>query len=114
MSITLGTDEKKNMAECLLLFICDDYKMNQCRPTSASVPYTKIKPLQIMVDPLEVRGNIKVVHSMRVTNPDLNEELKDEVGEQIAFPFPRWNYREMIIDLMMIIYWLKCIQTTVS
>ena len=35
--------------------------------------------------------------------------MEDEADEQTALPFPRGNYREMIIDPMMIMYWLKCV-----
>ena len=68
--------------------------------------------LQIIADPLEIMVQIQVVHPIGVTSPELNEEIEEEVGVQAALPIPRWNYREMIINLIMIIYWLKCIIAT--
>ena len=35
-----------------------------------------MKPIQIWADPFEVRGNIKVVDPVRVSNPDLDEEME--------------------------------------
>ena len=68
-----------------------------------------MRPLQILASPLKIRGHIQIVHPMGVNNLELNEEMEEEIVEQIALPFPRWNCKEMIIDPVMIIYWLKCI-----
>ena len=65
--------------------------------------------LQILADILEIRGQIQEVYPIIVNNPELNEEMEEEVGDQIALPFSRWHYKEMIIDLIMITYWLQCI-----
>ena len=40
-----------------------------------------MRHLQIIADPLEIRGQVHVVHPIRVTNPELNEEIKEDVGE---------------------------------
>ena len=48
-------------------------------------------PLQIIVDPLKCRGQIRVVHPLRVNNIELNQVMEEEVGDQIALPFQRWN-----------------------
>ena len=50
-----------------------------------------------------------VINPMRVNNPSLSGKIEDELDEQTALPFPRWNPRQIIIDPVMIIYWLKCI-----
>ena len=36
-----------------------------------------------------------------------NRNDSDEEDQAIVLLFPRWNYQDMIIDLIMIIYWLK-------
>ena len=46
-----------------------------------------MRHLQILADPLEVWGQIQVIHPMGVNNPDLYREMDDELVEQIAFPF---------------------------
>ena len=35
--------------------------------------------------------------------------MGEEVVEQIALAFPKWNYKDTITHLIMIIYWLRCI-----
>ena len=35
---------------------------------------SKMGPIQVLADLLEVRGNVKVIHSMRVINPDMDGE----------------------------------------
>ena len=44
-----------------------------------------------------------------MNNPDLHREGVDELGEQTALSFLRWNYRDMMMDPMMIIDWSKYI-----
>ena len=41
-------------------------------------------------------------------NPKFNESIEADVIEQTAVTFPRWNEKEMTINLIMIIYKLKC------
>ena len=83
-------------------------KGNQHTHKCFSLVY-KMKPMQILVNPLERRWQIQMIHPIRVNHPDLDEEMEEEVSEQTALPFPRWNYRGMIMDQMMIIYWLRYI-----
>ena len=45
--------------------------------------------LEIIVDPLEIRGEIQVVHPTGVTNPEQNEEMGEEISDQTTLPFPR-------------------------
>ena len=56
----------------------------------------------------KIRGNILVIYTMRVSNPVPDEEMEDEVGKQIPLSFSRCNFRQMIKDPMMFMYWLKC------
>ena len=56
----------------------------------------KMKPIQILADPLKINGQIQVIHPLKVNNPDLDEEMKEEVNEQIALPFQKCNHREII------------------
>ena len=62
-----------------------------------------------IADPFQIRGQARVVHPIGVPNPETNEEIEEEVDDQITLPSPRWNYREMMIDPMLMISWLKCI-----
>ena len=48
-----------------------------------------MKPIQSLADPLEIRGQIHVMHPIKVNNPDLDEEMGKKVGEEIGLPFPR-------------------------
>ena len=50
-----------------------------------------MRPLQIIADPLKIKGHIQVVHPVGVTTPKLNEEREEEVVDIIALPFPRWK-----------------------
>ena len=54
-------------------------------------PASKIRLLHIIVDPLEIREEVKVVHPTGSTTPELNEEIEEEVGNIIALPFPRMS-----------------------
>ena len=65
-----------------------------------------MKPLQSLANNFKVRRQI---HHTEVSNPELGGEVEDELVEQIALPIPRWNCREMIIDLTIITCWLNCI-----
>ena len=68
-----------------------------------------MRPLQILANTPEVRGHIQVVHPKCINDPNWDGEMKDELVEQNALPFLIWNYKEMIVDKTMVIYWLKCI-----
>ena len=37
--------------------------------------------LQIIANPLKIRGQIQVVHPFGVANPELNEEMEEEWGD---------------------------------
>ena len=63
----------------------------------------------ILADPLKIRGQIQLIHLMGVNDPKLDGEKEEEMFGQIALPFPRLNYLEMIRDLIMISCLLKCI-----
>ena len=56
---------------------------------------SKMRLLQIIANFPKMRGQIQVVHPTGVNNPELNEEMEEEVVEQIALPVPKWNYKEM-------------------
>ena len=45
--------------------------------------------LQTIADPLKIKGKIQVLYTIGVTNPQLNGEIEEEVGDLIALPFPR-------------------------
>ena len=47
-------------------------------------------------------GEMSVIHPMRVNDPDLDGEMEDKLDEQIVLPFLRWNFREMIMEPVMI------------
>ena len=47
-----------------------------------------MRVLQIIADTFKIRGQIQVVHPMGATNPEFNEEMEEEVGDQIAQPTP--------------------------
>ena len=68
-----------------------------------------MRMLPSLANPLEIRGQIQIVHPIGVDNPKLNEEMEEEVGDLTLLSFPKWNYSEMIINLIMIFYWLICI-----
>ena len=51
-------------------------------------PASKIRSLQIIADPLKIRGQVQVVDSIGVTTPELNEEIEEEVGDITALPSP--------------------------
>ena len=107
MNITLSNNERKKTKEIYSIIISSDYKRNYHRPTSVSVQYRKMKAIQILAAPFGIRRNIKFVHPMKVNNHDLDADMHEKAGEQTAFPLLRLNYREMIIDPMTIIFWLK-------
>ena len=44
---------------------------------------------------------------MGVNDLELGGQMEEDLGQQISLPFPRWNYKDMIIDLIVIIYWYK-------
>ena len=47
------------------------------------IPASTMRPLQIIADPLKIRGQVQVVHPIGITIPVLNEEI-DELGDIIA------------------------------
>ena len=55
------------------------------------------------------KGTNSGITPLRMNNLELDGEMEGEVVEQTALSFPRWNYREIIIHLTMIIYWFKYI-----
>ena len=48
-----------------------------------------MRPIQIIADPLKIRGQVKVAHPFGVTTPKLNEEIEEEVVDIISLPTPR-------------------------
>ena len=60
--------------------------------------------LQILANPLKVGGLIQVIHLIGGNDPMLYREMEEDIVEQIALLFLKWNYREIIIDPTMIIY----------
>ena len=66
-----------------------------------------MKSIVFFADQPEVRGNIKIMHSMLMENLHINEE--EDQPNLWHYLFHRWNCWNMIIDPMIIIYWLKCI-----
>ena len=64
-----------------------------------------MKPILICADPPEVRGNIKMIHPMIMENPDISEEE----DQPMTLSFHKWVSWNVVIDPMIIIYWLKCI-----
>ena len=44
-----------------------------------------------------------------VGNPEFSKDAQEEIVEQNCATFSRWNYKEMMLEPLMIIYWLKCI-----
>ena len=56
-------------------------------------PASTMRPLQIIADPLKIKGQVLVVHHAGVTNPELNEEIEEEVGDTIALSFPKMKVK---------------------
>ena len=47
-----------------------------------------MRPLQIIADPLKTREQIQVLHPIGLFNPELNEEIEEEVGDTLHYPMP--------------------------
>ena len=52
-------------------------------------PASMMRPLQIIADPLKMRGQVQGEHPIDIANSKLNEEIEEEVGDLIALPFSR-------------------------
>ena len=100
--------KKRISKKSILLLVADNYKKNCLMPLSASDQWAKwdLYKFQLI---FSMFGDNSSDTTDGSNNPDLDGEMKDGLVEQIALSFLTWNYREMIIDPMMIIYWLKCI-----
>ena len=57
----------------------------------------------IHADPPEIRRKNRMVNTNLFKDPDAEEE------QFTAICFLRWNSYKMLIDPIMIVYWLKCI-----
>ena len=70
----------------ILLFVIE--KKEPTHTFKCFSPTRTMKPLQIIANYLKIRGQIQVLNPIILINPELNEELEEEVGDLIALPFP--------------------------
>ena len=76
----------KPLFYCLVMTVKGAHSYSKCFS-----PASIMRPLQIIANPLKIRGQVQVVHPTGETNPALNEEIEEEVGNLIAASFPKWK-----------------------